>query len=368
MNKTISLFLLPFLLAGCSTVGSDGAAKGPSGKNVYDIRYGALPNDFASAFREAPEEWNFNFRPYGTSSEWLWSDSNVRRDAAAGEKPSDRKLTAIRVSCDENGFDILMYGCEPKLATYLATTNDYPFQSVEYFIAPGDADEPGIQQRYMCYYGDGKNREYENREPDRQFRLSKPTITESRLDNAIVIRFSYDWANFWDRLPLFTDRMDNFWRLSLIRWVEGGVTWGGTVHQNSQAGYIRWPEFTPAQRTAVLKRTLEKGWTEFRTYTHGNTISIGLVPPTWFGFTEERRKLDPRSFVNMNEDPDFRATLEKMILERRALGPEIARFGEMSREEQDAFYAKASEMLFNFPWALQEAYGEYQTDRLFERK
>ena len=352
-------------MAGCAT--ATNGVRGPAGKNVYDVKYAPLPGNYAMMLKNAPDEWNFNFRPYGASSEWLWSDSNVRRDAAADGKLSDRRITAIRVSCDEQGFNVLMYGCEPSLSEYLSKTNDYPYQSIEYFVAPGDADEPGVQQRFMCFYGNGENREYENREPDRQFRLAKPVVSETALENSVVVKISYDWANFWNRLPLFTDRTDNFWRLSLIRWVEGGLTWGGTVHQNSQAGYIRWPAFTPAERTAILKTTLEKGWREFRKYTHTNPISIGLVTANWLPCTELRRKLDPRSFVNMNEDPDFCPTLERMILERRALAPEIARMDKMTREEQDAFYAKASEMLFNFPWALQEAYGEYQKNRLFER-
>ena len=355
-------------VAGCATTDAERVAVGPAGKNVYDIRFAPLPSDFSTMLRDAPDEWNFNFRPYGASSEWLWSDSNVRRDAAADGKLSDRRITALRVSCDEQGFDVLMYGCEPSLSDYLSKTNDYPYQSIEYFVAPGDADEPGVQQRFMCYYGDGENREYENREPDRQFRLAKPTVSETALANSVVVRISYDWANFWNRLPLFSDRVDNFWRLSLIRWVEGGLTWGGTVHQNSQAGYIRWPDFTPAQRTAILKTTLEKGWREFRKLVQTNPISVDKVTANWLLATEMRRKLDPRSFVNMNEDPDFRETLVRMIAERQALAPEIARMGEMSRTEQDAFYARASELLFNFPWALQEAYGEYQRNRLFGRK
>ena len=366
MDKAIPLILL-MAAAGCATVAPEDVG-GPSGKNVYDVRYETLPDDFASTFRTSPERWNCNFRPYGQSSDWLWSDSNVRRDAASGGSPSDSRLTALRVTCDANGFDVLVYAREPSLATYLATTNDYPHPSIEYFVAPGDADEPGVQQRFMCYY-DGRNSEFENREPDRQFRLSNPKTEEARLgDEAIVVRIRYDWASFWNQLPLFCDRADNFWRLSVIRWAEGGLTWGGTVHQNSQAGYIRWPSFTPAQRTAILKATLEKGWGEFRALIAKNTISVKKVTSAWPGFSEERRRLDPRSFVNMNEDPDFRPTLERMIAAREALGPEIARFGEMSRDEQDAFYATASEWLFNFPWALQEAYGNSQVDRLFERK
>ena len=357
------------LLVAAGCVSPDGGkSSGPDGKNVYDVRYAALPRDYASMLRTAPEEWNFNFRPYGASSEWLWSDSNVRRGGAADGKTADRNVTGLRVSCDAEGFDVLMYGCEPSMSDYLAKGEDYPYQTVEFFVAPGDADEPAVQQRYMCYYDQGKLREYENRMPDPHYRLSAPTVTETALSNAVVVRISYDWSSFWNLLPLFTDRTDNFWRLSLIRWVGPGLTWGGAVHQNSQAGYIRWPAFTPAERTAILGTTLRKGWKEFNRLANSNTLTLTGVSTNWVTTTELRRKTNPRSFVNMNEDPDFRPTLERMVAERRALGPGLDRFGEMTREEQDAFYARASELLFNFPWALQEAYGDFQRNRLFGGK
>ena len=116
-------------MAGCAT--ATNGVQGPAGKNVYDVKYAPLPGNYATMLKDAPDEWNFNFRPYGASSEWLWSDSNVRRDAAADGKLSDRRITAIRVSCDEQGFNVLIYGCEPSLSEYLSKTNDYPYQSIE---------------------------------------------------------------------------------------------------------------------------------------------------------------------------------------------------------------------------------------------
>ena len=365
MRLSIVIPLLALLAAGCRSA-APLAASDPMGKNVYDVLWGTPPADFATMIGNAPEEWNFNFRPYGASSDWLWSDSNVRRDAATDGVLADGRVTGLRVSCDAEGIHALVYGAEPGLAGYLAKTNACPSPALEYFLAPGDADERGVQHRYMCYYGDGVNREFENREPDRQFRYAAPEVSEVALKNSIVVKITWRWTSFWDRLPLFNDRRDNFWRLSMIRWVGGGVTWGGTVHQNSQAGYIRWPDFTPAQRTAIVRTTLERGWKEFCAATADNRLSIGKVSAGWFGPTEARRRLEPRSFVNLNEDPEFRPILERMIGERRALAPEIARVGEMGREEQDAFYRRASELLFNFPWAVQEAYGEQVSNRLFD--
>jgi len=343
-------------------------AEADAGKNFYDVKFGPVPNNYATMLRDCADDWSYNFRPYGASSEWLWSDSNVRRAASADEKLDDRNVTGLRVSCDEDGLDVLVYCNEPTLATYIAQTNAFPSQRIEFFVAPGDADEPCVQQRYMAFYGDGNCREYENREPDRDFRLAKPQVTETALKNAVVVRIHWDWANFWMRLPFLSDRAEAIWRLSIIRWVGPGVTWGGTVHQNSQAGYIRFPQFAPEQRAAILKRTLEKGWREFCAYTDDNRTSVGKI---WIGrekWRQERNAADPRSYVNMPEDPDFRATYQAMIAERKGLAAGIAKFESMPRAEQDAFFLKAADALFNFPWAAQEAYGKYQEKKLFEAK
>ena len=360
-------FVAMGLLMGAACVAQ---AAADAGKNCYDVLYAGLPADFAKTLKDAPEEWNFNFRPYGTSSEWLWSDSNVRRAASADEALSDRNVTGLRVSCDADGFTALIFCNEPTLATYLAQTNDYPHPSIEFFVAPGDADLPGVQQRYMAYYGDGVCREYENREPDRDFRLGQPEVTELELKNSIVVKIHWEWKNFWMRLPVFCRRADNFWRLSIIRWVGPGVTWGGTVHQNSQAGYIRWPSFTEEQKTAILKRTLENGWREYRAFMADNRNSlkkVSMEPSSLEKFRAEALVRDPRSFVNLNEDPDFRATFQSMAAARDALAADIARMSGMSPEERDAFYLKAAPMLFNFAWDVQSAHAKLIEDKLFAK-
>ncbi len=366
----LSAAVLSAALSGCMTAGSaaPAASRADDGKNCYNVKFASVPNDYSSVLRDCADEWNYNFRPYGASSEWLWSDSNVRRAASADAKLDDRNVTGLRVTCDEEGFDALVYCNEPALATYLAETNAFPSQRIEFFVAPGDADTQAVQQRYMAFYGNGTCREYENREPDRDFRLANPQVTETALKNSIVVRLHWDWANFWMRLPLFCGKADNFWRLSVIRWTGPGITWGGTVHQNSQAGYIRWPDFTPGQRTAILKRTLEKAWREFTDFTDDNRISVKKV---WIGgerFRREGRQLDPQSYVNMNEDPEFRPTLNAMIAERQGLAAEIARFEELPRDQQDEFFLRAAEKLFNFPWAVQEAYARNLEDRIFAHK
>jgi len=347
------------LLAALAATAAD------SGKNCYDVKFAPLPNDYGAMLKTHADDWNFNFRPYGASSDWLWSDSNVRRSVAEGADLEDRMVTGLFVACDEDGFNVLVYCNVPELKTYLSMTNEFPSQSLEFFVCPDDADTPAVQQRYMAYYGNGACREYENREPDKDFRLAKPEVTETPLRSAIVVKIHWDWKNFWMRLPLFCTKADNFWRLSMIRWSGAGVTWGGTVHQNSQAGYIRWPDFTDAQRKAILKRTLENGWRELCATLADNRMAITNVRLGTEKFRTEHVAANPRSYVNMNEDPGFRPVFESMVAERRALVADIGRIDGMSRAELDAFYRKAAPMLFNFTWDLQEAYAKCLADQLF---
>ena len=43
-------------------------------------------------------------------------------------------------------------------------------------------------------------------------------------------------------------------------------------------------------------------------------------------------------------------------------------FSEMSAAELEAFYLKAADMLFNYKYDVQRAYGEYQKNLLMEGK
>lgn len=360
MKKLTTIVLLA-ALAGEGTA----AATAEAGKNCHDVIYGAPGTDYAQMIRTHPEEWSFRFRPYGQSSEWLWSDSNVKR-VVDGEADADQKITALRVSCTDDGFDVLVYCSEPGLRDYLEKDGAVPRARIEYFIAPDDADTRAVQRHYMGVYGERKNRFYANQVHDRTYRDAVPDVTETTLEAAIVVKFHYDWRLFWDLLPTFPEKADNFWRLSIIRWAGGGMTWGGTVHQNSRAGYIRWPAFTPAQRTAILRRTLEKGYEEFRDLATSDD-RLAVAPrtkiPDW-KFRAELEAKRPQSYVSVNMDPGFRAELERMVAERKALAAGIARLGEMDAEEQERFYRDAADKLFNFRLDVQTRYARHLAGKL----
>ena len=343
------------------------------GKNLLRVRYRDLPQNTETLLQKEPGSWDFNFRPYGSDAGVLWSDPSLQRDVISGGQ-SEKRLTAINVSCNERGFTLLVFSSEPSLTDALAKTNSIPSPSIELFFSRGDADTPKIEHHYQMVYSQGLLREFPWLERDRHFRPCLPftTCEEKILPNGFLIRFSFDWEPLFDRLPLDKDKRDNFWRLTVIRWADGGQTWGGVVHQPNQAGYIRWPDFTQEQKTAIREHLLQRGWSSFRQLSSKPAYNAregwGGIPICKAPYRLDELKETPRTYVNFGEDPGFRPVLEKLTAERNALGPEIARFREMSPAEQKAFYDKASDMLFNFAYDVQAAFADYKAEKIFSMK
>ena len=340
-------------------------------KNVIDAKWRHLPQDPGELLVSDPGAWNFNFRPYGSSANLLWTDPIVQRAAASGEEVGDKRPTAINVTCNEEGFTVLVLCVEPLLKTYMATTNAYPWQSLEFFFLPGDADTWKIEHHFMFFYGNGKLDEYSWLMQDKTFRPMLPHITHAATpykDNALVVRFTFDWAGLFDRLP-FTDKRDNFWRLSVIRWASTGAqTWGGVVHAANSAGYIRFPDFTDEQKRDIRLTVLRQAWTRYKNLATGTGVNPAKVPERTEPFYAETLGKLPQSFKNVNEDFGFRrAWLENAIRERDALGATLARFGSLKPAEQATFYAEASDKLFNFGYDLEQAYGDYLAAGFFAK-
>ncbi len=342
-----------------------------AGKNVYDVQFRSLPADVTALPAAEPETWNFNFRPYGDTG-FLWSDPILQRDVTSGASSGEKAATAINVTCDADGFTLLVLCAEPALATSYANTNAFPSPKIEFFFTPGDADTPKIEHYYQMYYSNSNLDEYPWLTHGKDFRTCLPytSFKEYVMQNAILVRLNFSWEPLFDRLPIFPAKRDNFWRLSVIRWGSPSQTWGGVVHQANQAGYIRWPDFTDAQKTAIMKGVLKKGWVSFMKQTDDLSYRTATgwrgVTPLKAPFRDDEDKADPRSYMNYNEEPEFRPILEKLTDERKALAPTIGIFETLPMTEQIAFYNKASDMLFNFRYAVESAYENYLSDKLFK--
>ncbi len=346
-------------------------------KNIYDVNYAPIPSNFETLLADQPAKWDFRFRPYGIGASMLWTDPIVARDALAGAVSTDGsgpKPTALYVACDNESFSFIVLAVEPKFNAAIASTNAFPSSSIEFLFAPGDTDNHDAEPYFQFYhggYGSGRFNHYNQWQvQDRKWRdiLSSVRVDERRLPNGYLVKFSFPWEALFDRLP-FSDKADAIWRLSVIRFSDGGRTWGGVVHEESRAGYIRFPDFTDAQKAKIMLGLLEKAWSKFNVAINDAAFSIagGRNMPVvrTERYIAEQLATHPRSYILYAEDPEFRPVLERLIAERRALANDIARFGEMAPAEQLAFYRKASDMLFNFRYFVEDAYADYLEGKLF---
>ena len=351
------------------------AAPARAEKNIIDVEYRTLPGDFEQLPRTEPEKWNFNFRPYGAmAASLLWTDPIMQRDVMAGEDAGEREPTAIYVCCDAEGLTVLVYAIESKMTKALEEGKPLPNSRLECFFTPGDADTSRIEHYYQfeCQATEPKlPGVYPWMMEDRTFRSIKPhiVIDSRQLDNGNVIKIFIPWAPLFDRLPLAPAKRDNFWRLSVIRWASSGAqTWGGVVHAANSAGYIRFPEFTPEQETAIRRTVLRQGWTSYKNTVTSTTVDPAKAIERLEPYYADLQGRLPQSYKNVNEDFGFRrAWLETAIRERDALGAQIAALERLAPAEQSAFYAAAADKLFNFGYDLEQAYGDYLAAAFFKK-
>ena len=366
--------LLSFVL-GCAT--APAPVEKNNAKNVYDVRFERLPETCEDLVTDDLEGWNFNFRPYGRTSD-LWTDPSAIRDVGDG-KALQSKPTAMRVACNEDGWSYLVFCGEPSLKDELAKTNALPYPTLELYIAEGDTDNYEPVPYWQFLYERGKMREIKWSVEGPKWRplLGQTRLTTRVRDNGFVIRLDFPWEAFWDRLPVFADKADNFWRLGIMRWAAGGVTWGGDVHEPNRYGYIRWPEFTSAQRTEIMVRVLERGWHLYRELTAGVSYNTEVKKPGGWQraayvrnepYAVDTVKADgPRSYTTYAEDPGFRPTLERLEADCAACAPRIAAFRTLAPAEQEAFYREASAKLYNFRYDVEKAYDAYVRTKLMGR-
>lgn len=383
MGNRLIPFSISIALFACAAFAYDDA-----GKNVTDAVWTSLPADASEAVRAIPATtWDFGFRKYGSAAGLLWTDPITQRDVISGGSSNEEgRVTSLAVTCDENGFTVLVLCSEPSLATYLAQGKKRPTANIEFFFLPGDADQEKIEEYWMGIGAEDREiKEFSFMVPRRANRkmFDYTTYREQVYGGSILARISVDWTLAFDRLPIFGDRRDNFWRLSVIRWADGGMTWGGNVHQTGQAGYIRWPDFTEERRLAIEKNVLGKCWEKFQKervapemalgYISKNdpeaSVGIGYGPmPNPAPYHAAKVAAEPRSHVLYAEDPGFRPTLQAIMERCQAFGPQIAEMDAMEPAARDAFYREASQALFNFRYDVEREYREYQMSLLMEGK
>lgn len=345
------------------------------GKNIYDVWWGEVPASAETLLADRPEVWNFGFRPYGSASaSWLWSDPIMARSTLSGEVPEGKCPTAMAVGCNADGFSVLVYTVEASLPSALAKGAKAPDGRFELYVMPGDTDSRAMTFYYQ--FGAGADNEgaieaYVWSVEDRRERHPKrwTDYRVRRLANGYVHVITFSWEAFWDKLP-FVRGADNFWRLGIVRFAaDGGVTWGGTVHEASCFGYLRFPNFTEEQRTEIRGRLLMKGWARFQAVKSKpmyNTPRGWDVPwPLDAAFLREERAKYPETYVLYTQDPEFHDILERHNEKVQALGADVVGFAALPPERREAFYRRASDMLFNYRYDVERLYAAYIDGKFF---
>lgn len=359
-----SIFLFPF-----------SALHADDGKNVLEVWEGNVPIEAETLLKTKADKWNFGFRPLSsTSTSWFWSDPIMQQRALSGETGEKEYPTAITAAWNHEGFSLVVYTVQPDLKEQLAK-GSVPDGSFELYFAEGDNDTRELKPYYQFWIsaeGGGKRDNYPWTVYDRYDRNPNAYLQYRvrTLDNGYVHVITFPWEAFWDRLP-FADRKDNFWRLGLTRFTpQAWLTWGGKVHEASRFGYLRFPRFTAADRTKIRENLLKRAWVRFlavKNTPNYNTPSAWGAPwPLDGRFLEEERAKVPETYWNYTQDPDFHPVLAKLNAERMPLAAEIARFAEMSEEEQTAFYVKAADRLFNYRYDVEKAYTAFMNERIFK--
>lgn len=343
-------------------------------KNVIEAKFMDVPEACEGLLKTNPDDWSFSFRPYGNDSNMLWTDPITARSAInGGTEFAGKHPTALNVTCNADGWTFLLLCVAPEIDGALSNTNALPVPSMEFFFVPGDTDTHLADSHYHFYWGDGFFAHYPWCVQDRTWRniLSSVRSECRRVPNGYILRFTFPWESLFDKLPFVgPDKADNFWRFQAVRWVDGGVTFGGVVHQQSRAGYIKFPNFTKEQKEEMMLRLLEKGWTKFQFEKSSKQFNFsggwGSPAPRTEKFIVDHVAKFPRSYINYGEDPEFKPILEKIVNECLALGPDIAAFRKKTPEEQLSFYKKASDMLFNFRYDVEDAYSAFLGEKFLK--
>lgn len=338
-------------------------------KNILNVEFRNIPDDYENLLKTEPDKWNFNFMPYGKDEGVLWSDPAVRRDSISGGTENVNRVTAVYGACNEQGLTFLVFCAEPELKKSLSEGKALPGSMLEMFFAPGDADNNNLQHWYQFIFNQTEENkaamDYPWLERDRNFkRIQNELRTETKLiDSGYISKIFVPWGLLDNRMP-FPRKKDNFWRVSIMRWCPGtSQTWGGRVHALTSTGYFRLPEFTAAQKDAICKNLLLRAWNEFQEqYKAVNSVD-GMIEP----WRQKKDRSQPRSYITMREEREFMTKIMPAILpEFHAIGKDIADYDKLTAAQKDALMIKAKRLKqFSFVW--QTAYAEYLKNKYFSK-
>ncbi len=115
-----------------------------------------------------------------------------------------------------------------------------------------------------------------------------------------------------------------------------------------------------------MKHLLVRGWDRFHEVLAMPRHSFDLLPVNSNqSFVRDEAKW-PHTQISMAADRAFRDTVMKPLVDARAAyGKKIVDFEKLPYAEREAFYREAAPKLFNVEYDLQQAWGDWQEEKIF---
>ena len=234
-----------------------------------------------SDFIKTPKNKESRFQPYPKSGEGYALISDVLADRPLNAAEADAQAgrdTSFFMAYDVKGWHIYIQTDEPDIEKIMLE-NGRRGSTLEMFFSPGLERVPYYQWilglakgDVNLYYWDSPYRSYRHLKNEPGSFQTETVVLEKAWGSAIFI----PWECLYDKLP-FMDGNDDTWRFSIMRWGPVSMTWGGKVHETGRWGLIKWQAPTPAQKTAVLQRLIQRAWWKYND-TKGDIIDFWNCP------------------------------------------------------------------------------------------
>jgi len=230
-------------------------------RNVYRCRYLAdAPLGAAgwaiSRWLKDPKLREARFGPYDKAhAEKLVTDVAGDRGVQEGGGSKTQRATAFYMVYDARGWHVFVLSDEPDIEAI--TNAGGSAGSLEMAFSPGF--EGACYYQWIANLAENRVSLYDWDSPHRHFRSLKGQFRceTVALKGAYGTYIFIPWTVLYDKLPIDGGR----WPFSVIRWSkDGGITWGGKVHEIGRWGLVEWEKPTPAQRQAIQAGIVRRAW------------------------------------------------------------------------------------------------------------
>lgn len=184
------------------------------------------------------------------------SDAMAERLKNLPNKSKGRE-TSFFMGYDTRGWHVYVESLDPNIEEIVAA--QVGRESIELFFVPG-LNNVYYHQMIIDQLS-RKTNFYDWLMPHRGYRslqgLAKVDVQV--IDGGFGTHLFVPWEVVYDRLPI----SDTYWRFSLMR-PSTGVTWGGSVHDTGNFGFIHFVEPSPEGLFLIQQHVLKTSWYKFQ--------------------------------------------------------------------------------------------------------